>query len=983
MSKTITPAESNESSKSKPYPVVAIGASAGGLEAMTQLLKHLRPDTGMAYVYIQHLDPTHESMLSEILGRATRMKVMQAAHMVPIQPNTLFIIPPDKNLAIIDGVITLNERKVRPVVNMPVDEFFISLAERQKDGAIGIVLSGTANDGTAGLRAIKVAGGITMAQDDSAKFKGMPSSAITEGAVDLVLPPAGMAMELERLSGLREKIVTIMHDDGEDDSSRIDADENAEINEIIRMLKKTVRVDFSHYKRNTIRRRILRRMLLNKFENLKDYSAFLKQNSAEQHVLYQDMLINVTSFFRDEDTVEYLKKTLLPRIIKNKQPGDAIRIWVPACASGEEAYSLAIIMMELLGEEILSMPVQIFATDLSENAIKRARRGLYLRNELQNVSAQRLETFFTRENGTYRVNKPIRDLCVFAPHNLLKDPPFSRLDLISCCNLLIYLDATLQKKVVSTFYYSLNALGYVVIGKSETIGVAGQLFVQLEKKYRIYAKKADATARVTAEIGYSPSLPAELRSGNGTQLAETKTLNAPDLEKLVDDILLTKYVPACVVVNQDMEILLFRGSTGLFLEPSPGKASLNLVKMTRPSLAFEMRAAIHKANKQGSPVKKTGLDVKVKSEVHKVSIEVIPLKPNEEERLFMVIFEEMTSAEGAQPAFSKDKVVKKLQDELNTLRDDMRSLVEEQEAGKEELQSANEEIISSNEELQSMNEELETAKEEVESANEELMTINTELQVRNDQLSESYEYAEAVLETIRECILVLSPDFRVKMANRAFYSIFQVSEEDTEGRLLFELGNRQWNVLRLRQLLDDVVQRDKKFESLEITHDFPGIGQKTMLLNARKVVQRNPAQAIILVAIDDITDYKIARGMLSGRDSLFRDMAENAPVMIWVTDTDKRFTYFNSTWLDFTGRSEHHETGQGWISGIHEEDRQRFLGVFNSQFEARKNFSVRFRLRRHDGKYCNMLCKGKPEFLDNNKFLGYTGSCIDIPSPEV
>ncbi|MGB8190923.1 MAG: chemotaxis protein CheB [Chitinophagaceae bacterium] len=975
--------QSEEQHKSKPYPIVAIGASAGGLEAMTQLLKHLPADTGMAYVYIQHLDPNHESMLAEILARSTAMKVKQAEHMVPIEPDHLFIIPPDKNLAIIDGVITLNERKPRPVINMPIDEFFISLAEKQKDGAIGVVLSGTANDGTAGLKAIKVAGGITMAQDNSAKFQGMPQSAISEGVVDLILSPQDIAKELQRFSAQTEKIVKVMSVAEADEADEIlpaDSDESEDIEEIIRELKRGLRIDFTHYKRNTIRRRILRRMLLHKFETLKEYLRFLKQKPAELQVLYNDMLINVTSFFRDEDVVEYLKKTLVPRIVKSKQPGDLIRIWVPACATGEEAYSLAIIVMETLGDGIAATPVQIFATDLSETAIRRARLGIYSRNELQNVSAQRLQNYFTKVDGSYRVVKSIRDLCVFAPHNVLKDPPFSRLDLISCCNLMIYLDNVLQKKMIAAFYYALNPTGYLVVGKSETVGSAGQLFIQLEKKFRVYSKKQDAS-RAAAELGYYTPLPE--RGYEGVQTAERKSGNVPELEKMVDDILLTKYIPASVVVNQDMEILQFRGATGFFLEPTPGKASLNLVKMARPALVFELRSAIHKAQKQGTPVKKTGLDIKIKSVDHKVSIEVIPLKSNEEERLFLVIFEETPpqSAEDDPAAYSKDKLVKKLHDELNAVREDMRSLVEEQEVGKEELQSANEEIISSNEELQSMNEELETAKEEVESANEELMTINTELQMRNDQLTESYEYAEAVLNTIREGVVILTNDFRVKLANHAFYKIFKVKENETEGRLLFELGTRQWDVLKLRRLLEDVMQYGKEFTALEIHHDFPGIGKKTMLLNARKIAQRMPGQEVILLAIDDITEQNMAVEMIAERERWFHNMADNAPVMMWVTDTDKRFIFFNSTWMEYTGRSMEEEKTQGWMINIHEEDFQQFLKTFNTSFDKRTSFTAKFRLKRHDGEYCKMLCKGKPLYMKDD-FTGYLGSCIDIPKEE-
>ncbi|WP_317042846.1 CheR family methyltransferase [Chitinophaga filiformis] len=694
------------------------------------------------------------------------------------------------------------------------------------------------------------------------------------------------------------------------------------------------------------------------------------------------MLINVTTFFRDPDSLEYLKKTLLPGILKTKNETNPLRIWVPACSTGEEAYSLAIILMEILGERYASIPIQIFATDLSELAIAKARLGLYSRNDLINVSPKRLQRFFTKIDGSYRISKAIRDIVVFAPHNVFKDPPFSRLDLVSCCNVMIYLDTVLQKKIIATFHYSLNNKGYLILGKSETIGASGQLFTQVEKKFKIYARKNDAASKAIFEMNYR--LPEVQRSEHlhaRRNVPREQTAPQKDLEKVVDDLLLSKYIPATVLVNQELEILQFRGEVSTFLEPAPGKASLNLLKMAKQGLAFELRSAVHKVNKSNQPFKKSGLEIKTKGGLQQVSIEVLPLPSETEEKLCVIIFEElfanMELIESSR-ASSKDKMVKRLQDELAALKEDMRSIVEEQEASNEELQSANEEIVSTNEELQSINEELETSKEEVESSNEELMTINTELQIRNEQLAESYEYAEAVFDTIQEAVILLDKDLRIKTANKAFYSIFQAREETTEGILIYELGHRQWDIPALRELLQETIPNESQFQNREIRHTFGGIGEKVLLLSGRRIIQKIHRQQLILLAIQDVTEHKQAQRLVNEREAWFRNMADNAPVMIWVADRNKQRNFFNRTWLEYTGRKLDAEIGDGWKSSVHEADRDRCLNTYNAYFDDRKAYVLDYRLLRGDGKYRWIQETGKPDFSADGNFAGYIGSCIEI-----
>lgn len=961
----------------KTFPIVGIGASAGGLEAISELLQNLSSNTGLAFIYIQHLDPDHESMLSSILSRETKMNVLEAAHLMPIEPNHVYIIPPNKNMAINDGLLTLNPRQPKPIVNMPIDHFFLSMAEKQKEGSIGIVLSGNANDGTYGLKAIKMAGGLTFAQDDSAKFQSMPKSAIAEGVVDMILSPKQMAQELERFSKLPEIIFVPQYNE---DINYQDSYPNEQITSIIQLVKKTTGADFTHYKPNTIKRRIIRRMLLHKLETLKGYLLHLQQHPAEINTLYKDLLINVTRFFRDGDAMEYLKKSLIPRVLKARDNKDPIRIWVPACSTGEEAYSLAMIFMEVLGEMAATSSIQIFATDLSEMAITKARLGLYSKNDLADISPKRIQRFFTKVDNSYRIIKSLRDLCVFAPHNIFKDTPFSRLDLISCCNLMIYLDVALQKKIIATFHYALNSNGFLILGKSESIGTSGNLFTQNEKRYKIYNRRNESSGKAVYDMIYRiPEIPLT-QTYTQKKAAVSRSPQPMDLDKVVDNILLHEFAPPSVVVNQDLEILQFRGSSGMFLEPSPGKASLNLIKMAKPGLAFELRSAIHTCNKTGSPVKKTGLEMREKTTIRLVTINVLPLKSEMDERLFLIIFEsqEPTLATAVKSGITKDKLVIQLQEELITIKEDIRNIVEEQEASNEELQSANEEIVSSNEELQSINEELETSKEEVESTNEELMTINNELQVRNEQLGESYDYSEAVFDTIREAVILLDKDLRIKMVNRAFYRIFNLKEEETEGILIYELGNKQWNIPRLHELLEDVIPRNTQVTGYEMEHTFPVIGKKNMLLNARRIIQKIHRQQLILIGIEDITEHKEAEKLLAEREAWFRNMADNAPVMIWVADAEKTRNFFNLTWQKYTGVTMQNGVDGHWQEKVYKDDIKPLLSTINSAFSNKKSYKIEYRLKRFDEEFRWILETGKPTFDNNDLFTGYIGSCTEI-----
>ncbi|HEV7231044.1 MAG TPA: CheR family methyltransferase, partial [Bacteroidia bacterium] len=729
-----------------------------------------------------------------------------------------------------------------------------------KNRAIGILLSGNAHDGADGLKAIKNEGGITFVQDDTAKFKNMPGEAISQGLADFILPPAAIGKELKLLS----KHPCINDFAGADDLDLIDGN-SRDFQNLIELLYKKTGNDFNQYKMPTIKRRILRRMLLHKITSLRTYNRLLNQNEAEIKALYQDMLINVTAFFREEGLHLYLKTTILPRLLKDRNITNPLRIWVPACSTGEEAYSLAISLLELKSKGQVHGPLQIFATDLSEQAISKARAGIYSRQDLHALSSKQLQTFFTKHDETnYRISKEVRELCVFAPHNLLQDPPFSRVDLISCCNLFIYLTPAAQKRTISLFHYALNNNGFLVLGKSETIGAASPLFSDFNKKLHVYSRKASSDKRDASVISQRQARPI-FALPNPASLRKKPSIPAgTSLDRTIDNILLSQYIPASVVINYDMEIQQFRGLTSLFFEPSTGKASLNVLKMTRPEIVFELRSAIQKAIQNKTAVRKKGIELRLDAMVQKIALEVVPLQVEWDEPLLLILFTPETSlvpyespSDKASSLNPKDRRVKKLEEELAAIRMELRLITQEQENANEALQSANEEIISNNEELQSINEELETSKEEVDATNEELISANQELQNRNEMLVEAYNYSEAIISTIHEPMLVLDERLHIKSANPSFYRKFNVHEKETIGISLYELGNKQWNIASLRKLLEDVRKNNKQFNNYKVVHTFPGIGKKVMMLNANSIIQKGQRRQLILLAIADITDQTL------------------------------------------------------------------------------------------------------------------------------
>ena len=859
-----------------PPPIVGIGASAGGLEAFNELLRALPPDTGMAFVLVQHLEARHESMLAKLLAGVTRMVVAEVKQGKRAQPDHVYVIPPNADIAIRNGVLQLMRREAPAGRHMPIDHFFQSLAKDQGARAIGVVLSGTAADGTLGLKAIKAEGGITFAQEPgSAKYDGMPRSAIAAGCVDFILSPEGIAMELSGIARRPYAEPVEVLPAGEE-----------ELAPILRLLRAASGVDFTYYKKATIKRRIARRMALLKMDTLGAYLGRLESHREELDALYRDILIHVTSFFREPEVFLAFERAILPKILAAKPAEDGIRIWIPGCSTGEEVYSIAMCVLEQIGDRAKGAPIQIFGSDISDKAIEHARAGIYPASALTGVSKERLRRFFTRSNEHhFQVSTALREVCIFARHDLTKDPPFSRLNLVSCRNVLIYLEPVLQKRVLATFHYALKDDGFLLLGRSETLGAFPELFRLMDKKNKFFTKRNGSGAATKAgPAPFERLAPPEIRPA-----AEP----AFDFEKEADQVVWERYGHAGFVVNQDLQLLLVRGDTSPYVRPAPGRPTLNVLKMLREELGFEVRAAVQKARRTGSAARQEGIRLKHGDRFREVNVEVRPLAGAKAgEKDFLVLFEEAGPLADLPPDAPAGR---KLRTELSRTKEYLQAIIREQEATNEELKSANEEALSSMEELQSTNEELETAKEELQSTNEELVTLNEQAQIRNAELARLSDDLNNVLSGVEIPILLLGGDRRIRRFTPTAEKLLHLLPGDL-GRPIGDIRLRM-DIPDMDELISGAIQRGDELKREVRAED----GRWYAL---RMLPYRTGDRKIdgVLISFSDIDEVKRIQQTLRKERNFVTSVVDAASnLLVAVLDREKRIVHFNRACQELTG----------------------------------------------------------------------------------
>jgi two-component system, chemotaxis family, CheB/CheR fusion protein len=762
----------------RPFPIVGLGASAGGLEALELFLKHVPAGCGIAFVIVQHLDPTYKGMIVELLQRGTAMPVLQVNDGMNVEPDHVYVIPPGRDLSIVHGVLHLCEPSAPRGLRLPIDFFFRSLADDRRDRGIAVILSGMGSDGKLGLRAIKeTAGAVFVQTPATAKFDGMPRSAIEDGLADVVAPA-------EELPG---KIVAYLRNPRLIAHPELELAEKdqSELEKIIVLLRAQTSHDFSLYKKSTLYRRIELRMGLHQLARIKDYVRYLRENPQESDLLFKDLLIGVTSFFRDHVIWAELKAETIPSLLKARPNGGELRFWTPGCSTGEEAYSLAMVFKEVMDKvnPAKNVSLQIFATDLDKEAIDQARRGVYPANIVADVSEERLRRFFVEDEQGYRISKDIREMVIFATQNLVMNPPFTKIDLLSCRNLLIYLELDLQKKLLPLFHYSLNPGGILMLGSAESIGTDTDLFAPLSANSRLFRRLESPLRREFSDF------PAGF-AGSRTNAAEARAplamaLPSASLQSLADQLLLQRYSPAAALVTDQGDILYISGKTGKYLEPTTGKANWNLIVMAREGLSFALEEAFHKAVRQKVTITLKGVKVGTNGGTQAVDVTIQPLSnPVALRGLVMVVFTDIAAPPGTEtPSKSERAAVRNtrlaaLTRELREAHDALRDVREDRQTSQEELKSSYEELQSTNEELQSSNEELTTSKEEMQSMNEELQTVNSELRAKFEELSRANSDMMNLLNSTGIATMFLDEALRVRRFTRQTTSIIKLIPSD-------------------------------------------------------------------------------------------------------------------------------------------------------------------------------------------------------------
>ncbi|MGD0016807.1 MAG: chemotaxis protein CheB [Verrucomicrobiia bacterium] len=833
------------------FPVVGIGASAGGLEALELFLRNVPKNSGIAFVVVQHLDPTHKGIMAELLQRITTMKVLQVKDRTRVRPDCVYVIPPNKDMSILHGVLHLLDPVAPRGLRLPIDFFLRSLADDLEEHSIGVILSGMGMDGTLGLKAIKGKAGVVFVQDPaSAKFDGMPSSAIEAGLADVVAPAEALPGKI--IAYLQH--IPLIARSGLAEEDKI----HSAFEKIVILLRTQTGHDFSLYKKNTVYRRVERRMGIHQISRITTYVRLLQENPQELELLFKELLIGVTSFFRDPAAWEELKTHVIPALLKDRPPGQALRVWIPACATGEEAYSLAIVFKEALEQlkPARNHMLQIFATDLDRDAIDKARTGVFPANIAADVSPERLSRFFIQLEHCYQVSKPIREMVIFAPQNVIMDPPFTRLDMVSCRNLLIYLTPELQKKLLPLFHYSLNPGGVLFLGSAETIGEFTNLFAPLEGKERLYRRLESGSRAEPVEF---PASFTSARTGAPPPKALKPTAS---LQSQAERLLLQQYSPAAVLVNDKGDILFVSGRTGKYLEPAAGKANWNLFAMAREGLRYELTNAFQKALRKKDAITLRNVKVGTNGGEQTIDLTVQAIAEPEALRgMVMVVFTDVATlpetkgpAKTKGPHASRTRVAA-LERDLEQNRQELQTTREEMQTSQEEAKSANEELQSANEELQSTNEELTTSTEEMQSMNEEMQTLNAELQHKVGDLSRLNNDLKNLLDSAEIATVFLDIALRVRLFTAGSNRVFKLIPGDV-GRPITDIASE----------LDYPGLADDAYEVLRTlaVHEQPVAARDGRWFLVRIVPYRTLENMIdgVVITFTDITASKTLEGRL-------------------------------------------------------------------------------------------------------------------------
>jgi len=926
-----------------PLAVVGIGSSAGGLEALTQFFTAMPENSGLAFVLVSHLDPHHNSMLPELIQKKTRMPVQQITESMTVTTNQVYIIPPDKELAILHDTLQLLQRPPADRSHRPIDAFFRSLAQDRGNKAIGIVLSGTGTDGALGIRAIKEAGGLIIVQDEaSAKFAGMPANAVATGLVDHILSPDKMPDQLLQFirysnKTLQERVLT---EDEELDHS---------LQKIFILIRSVTGHDFSLYKKNTIRRRIERRMYVHQLETIDEYVNYLNESNREVFILFKELLIGVTSFFRDPEAFEILKTKYLPNLLLNKPDGYQFRIWIPGCSSGEEVYSIAIIVQECLQDLGRNINVQIFGTDLDEEAISVARAGIYLNSISIDVTPERLEKFFTLVDEHYQIKKNIRETVVFAEQNVIKDPPFTKLDMLCCRNLLIYFGPVLQEKLMPTFHYSLKEGGILFLGTSENIGRSADQFILLNKKWKIFERRSDPSSIAQLmELPKQKSL--DRQPEENTALVAKATKDAGTI-KLLKSILTQTEVPVCVVVDDKAELIYAHGRTGRFLEPAEGEASNNILDMARPGLKAGLTNAIRKMSSERTEIVINNLRVKTNGDFQDINLIVRPLPEIQKglRGLMLIIFSEIPNVQDAEEEkvtkglketkdtakrkIANNRDIKRLEDELRYTRENLQTTIEELETSNEELKSTNEELQSANEELQSTNKELETSKEELQSLNEEASTVNSELQGRIDDLVSANDDIKNLLDATDVATIFLDIDLKIRRFTPMVAKFFHLTATDI-GRSIEHFATTLKKV-DVKEHAQQVLRTLERYE--EVIEDNEGQKYRMRVRPFRTV--GNVIEGVVVTFLN-VTEFNRMVETLADGEASWQGLVKNSPIATFVL-TENVFSYINSSGNEMFGASSAEDLlGTSLYDRLHEDCRDRFLEEIGNPANDNQTVSI-------------------------------------------